>query len=391
MRNRVAVGSIRIPAFSQLEWIKLLFGLTGLGLIVYAFWYQPVERGLTAYQWLVGHWGNVSNYSHGPLIPLIASALVWWNVTAGHVGAPGRWRHYTIAVGAYIAVGLAPGILGKFHPPLEMPLYAVTVRITPLLLAWQMCALGRPLLERAGHSVAWAAAGVVVAMTVYYFGVKAIQPRLVVFSFVLLLYALTLVAGGRSLFRVLFFPITFLLLMIPLNFLDEAIGFPLRMAMTSASSWLLNSVGVEAIRHGTAIYSPTGLFKLDVAAPCSGIRSLMALMTVTAAFGYVTKRVQWKRWVLFLSAMPLAVVGNMARVTSIALVSQVYSQKFGTTDYHDAAGFIVYAVALTAMVALGYLLDAPYRRWFESWLRPPDDAGKTAANPRPSMQEGETL
>ena len=49
--------------------------------------------------------------------------------------------------------------------------------------------------------------------------------------------------------------------------------------------------------------------------------------TVTAAYGYVTQDVQWKRWVLFLSAMPLAVLGNMARVTSVALVAQVFGQE----------------------------------------------------------------
>ena len=222
MTNGVSVGSMRIPAFSQLEWIKILLGLVGLGLIVFAYWFQPVEHDLTAYLWLVAHWSNISNYSHGPLIPLIASALVLWNISGGHTGPPEKWRHYTWAVGAYIAVGLAPGLLGKFHPPLEMPLYGVALRLTPWLLAWQIVALGRPLMERMDRPVAGAIGAVAVAMVIYYFGVKAIQPRIVVLSFVLLLYAITLVAGGRGLMRVLFFPITFLLLMVPLNFLDTA-------------------------------------------------------------------------------------------------------------------------------------------------------------------------
>jgi exosortase len=215
-----------------------------------------------------------------------------------------------------------------------------------------------------------------VAMAVYYFGVKAMQPRIVVFSFVILLYGLTLALGGRGALRLLFFPIAFLLLMIPLNFLDEKVGFPLQLLMARSSTGLLNMFGIETTRIGTGIYSR--VFHFDVAAPCSGIRSLMALTTVTAAYAYVTQHVQWKRWVLFLSAMPLAVLGNIARVTSIALVAQVYGQEIASKAYHEYSGFIVFGVALSTMVIIGLLLNFPFRRYFENWLKPPSpptDAG----------------
>jgi exosortase len=207
------------------------------------------------------------------------------------------------------------------------------------------------------------------AMIVYYFGVKAMQPRIVVFSFVILLYGLALALGGRGAFRLLFFPITFLLLMIPLNFLDERVGFPLQLLMARSSTGLLNMFGIETTRIGTGIYSR--VFHFDVAAPCSGIRSLMALTTVTAAYAYVTQQVQWKRWVLFLSAMPLAVLGNIARVTSIALVAEVYGQEIAGKAYHEYSGFIVFAVAISTMVIIGLMLNFPFRRYFENWLKPP--------------------
>jgi exosortase len=207
----------------------------------------------------------------------------------------------------------------------------------------------------------------------YYIGVKGVQERVVVASFVFLLYGLTLSLWGLEVFKVLFFPITFLLLMIPLNFLDEKVGFPLRMMVTQASTWLLNWLGIQTVRRGTAIYS--AVFHFDVADPCSGIRSLMALMTVTAAYGYVTQHAQWKRWVLFLSAMPLAVLGNMARVTSIALVAQVYGQDLASKTYHEYSGYIVFGVALSTMVIIGLLLNFPYHRIYQNWLKPPTDRG----------------
>jgi exosortase len=283
-----------------------MLGLVLGALVVYAYWGQPVEHTMSCYQWLTTHWSNVSNYSHGPLIPIIAAGLVWWKRTE---------------------------------------LFAQEIR-----------------------PVGWGPLIVGLAMTVYYFGVKAIQPRIVVFSFVLLLYGLVLSLAGRGLFRVLFYPITFLLLMIPLNFLDEQIGYPLQHLMARAATVLLNSIGIEAVRVGTGIYSR--VFQFDVAAPCSGIRSLMALTTVTAAFGYVTQQVQWKRWLLFLSAMPLAVLGNLTRVVSIALVAQVYGQRVATKAYHDYSGYIVFGVALSAMVLIGLLLNFNYRRVWESWMKP---------------------
>lgn len=327
MTNASLVGSIKLPS-APIDWLRVGFGIVLVGLIYYAYWVGPGHE-FSCYWWLTTHWRLTSSYSHGPLIPVIAAGLVWWKRA-------------------------------------ELK----SVRLLPANRGITIVAL---------------------AMFFYWFGYKANQPRAIVLSFVILLYGLVLGLAGREVLRVLFFPITFLLLMIPLNFLDEAVGFPLRMLMTSSSASLLNFIGVDTIRRGTALYSPTGLFQLDVAAPCSGIRSLMALLTVTAAFGYVTQHVQWKRWVLFLSAMPLSVLGNMARVSSIAIVAQVYGKRFATTDYHDAAGFIVYGVALTAMVALGFLLNLPYRRLFDNWLRPLKDSRNVAGKPLPPVQQRETL
>ena len=305
MSNGASATAIRVP-IASIDWVKALLGVVLFGLVYFAYWMQPVEGVLTCYKWLVSHWSNVSNYSHGPLIPLIAGGLGWWK--------------------------------------------------------------RKEILSAERSPVGWGALIVAAAMVFYFFGVKAVQPRIVVFSFVILLYGLTLALAGTQVFWALFFPITFLLLMIPLNFLDEMVGFPLRMFVTQTATVLLNFFGIETMRVGTAIYSR--VFQFDVADPCSGIRSLMALTTVTAAYAYVTQTVQWKRWFLFLCAMPLAVLGNLARVTSIALVAQVYGQEVASKTYHDYSGYIVFGVALSAMVLTGILLNFPYRRVIDSWLKP---------------------
>lgn len=308
------------PAFTGSDWVRIGLGAAIVGLVYYAYFVQLVGIQMSTCRWLIQHWAHVSNYSHGPLIPLIAVGIAWMKRDEVK------------------AASLVP--------------------------------------------VSWGAVVVAGAMLFYFVGIKAVEPRTVVFSFVVLLYGLTLALGGRELFRQLFFPITFLLLMIPLNFLDEKIGFPLRMFVASAATFVLNLLGVDAIQRGSgiSIVARTSteilpLFSFDVADPCSGIRSLMALTTVTAAYGYVTQHVQWKRWVLFLSAMPLAVLGNMARVASIALVAKVYGKDLATKTYHDYSGYIVFGVALSAMVIIGLLLNFPYRDIFENWFKPPTDNG----------------
>ena len=311
MNNRTSTVLTK-ASFGTIDWMKAALLLVLAGMIWYAYWVQPVEGKSTCYTWLTGHWSTVSNYSHGPLIPLIAGALVWWK------------RRQLLTV------------------PIE--------------------------------SAPWGVAVVAIAVGSYYVGVKAVQPRIVVFSLVMLMYGLALALGGREIFRILFFPISFLFLMIPLNFLDEQVGFPLRQLVASTATVLLNWLGIETVRIGTGIYSR--VFRFDVADPCSGIRSLMALTTVTAAYAYVTQQTQWKRWVLFLSAMPLAVLGNLARVTSIALVAQVYGQEIASKAYHDYSGYIVFGVALSAMVIIGLLLNFPYRRVFANWMKPPSGGGR---------------
>ena len=365
MSNGTSIAAVRLPS-STIDWVKVALGVVLAGLVYYAYFVQTVEiqhvDQLSCYVWLVSHWNHVSNYSHGPLIPLIALGLVWWNLSNRDSDQQRNWKPFWIALGVTVSVLMIPDLISD-------SLTHYVLQVAPFLLFWQVAALWSGIRETIDDPDARGLVVVAMAMVVYYFGVKAMQPRIVVFSFVILLYGLALALGGRGAFRLLFFPIAFLLLMIPLNFLDERVGFPLQLLMARSSTGLLNMFGIETTRIGTGIYSR--VFHFDVAAPCSGIRSLMALTTVTAAYAYVTQHVQWKRWVLFLSAMPLAVLGNIARVTSIALVAQVYGQEIASKAYHEYSGFIVFGVALSTMVIIGLLLNFPFRRYFENWLKPP--------------------
>jgi exosortase len=369
-----SVGTFSLPT----DWRKTSACLALAALAVYAYWGQRVEHELTCWQWLIVHWNRISNYSHGPLIPLIASALLWWNLSEQGHGQQ-DWRAYWRAMGGSGAVLMIWIVGGSINKQWEDSAYYWSLMLLPLTIAWQVWALRSHLVGQEEPRPAMGSAVVVLAMALYYLGVKAVQPRVVIVSGIVLLYGLAMSFLGRDMFRRVFFPITFLFLMVPLNFLDNLVGFPLRMFVARISTLTLNGMGITAMQRGSAIISP--VFSFDVADPCSGIRSLMALTTVTAAYGYVTQRAVWKRWVLFLCAMPLAVLGNLARVISIALVAQVYGQKTATEVYHEWSGFILFPVALAGMVLVGLLLNFSFRPLFKNWLKapppppPPADGG----------------
>ena len=154
---------------------------------------------------------------------------------------------------------------------------------------------------------------------------------------------------------------------IPLNFLD-ALAFPLRMVSTVMSTSLLNGLGIAAERAGTAIKSAAaGGFEFDVADPCSGLRSLLAMTALTAVYAYFTQKTLLKKWLLFAASIPLAVIGNIARVTTVALVAEAFGQPMALGLYHDYSGYVIFGVAIALMIGIGSLLDLNYREVWKRW------------------------
>lgn len=168
------------------------------------------------------------------------------------------------------------------------------------------------------------------------------------------------------------FPIAFLSFMFPLPFMDNMLAFPLRIFMSNVSVAFLNFIGLSCLQQGTAIVSApdfaAGLaagerFAVDVADPCSGIRSLFALMMVSALYGCIAMDKPWQKWVVFLSSIPLAVAGNFARIIMLTLGTIVLGPEVAIgsleepTTFHMLSGFLVFAVALGGMLGVGWLLQ----------------------------------
>ena len=209
------------------------------------------------------------------------------------------------------------------------------------------------------------------ALALFYLGFLADIQYLAFFSIQAFVGAGILIFWGSAAFSRLLFPWAFLFFAWPLPFLDNVISFPLRVLMTQISHVFLNLIGVDTLRVGTSLVSAPdfagGLqqgekFALDVANPCSGIRSLFALMMISALYGQLTLKYGWQKIALFALSLPLAILGNFFRVLLLTFGTLWFGNRvaIGTledpTTYHLVAGFSVFVVALGGMVGLGHLL-----------------------------------
>ena len=246
--------------------------------------------------------------------------------------------------------------------------------LIPLVSVWLVWRQRRELLGATRQTAGWAGWLVVLALVLYWVGHKSSLWRLTMVSLILLVWAAPLYLWGRDVGNRLMFPVGFLLFAVPLNFVADLTN-PLKRFVSAASTVLLNMGGVHVERNGAQIFSvPHGRFQLEVADACSGINSLIALLTLATIFGYVTRERQWQRWVLVASAVPLAMFGNLVRVTSSAVVGNLMGQgAIGSFDKFST--FLVFIPAIVALMAVDRLLDVEWQRLKARLLGAPEARG----------------
>ena len=186
-----------------------------------------------------------------------------------------------------------------------------------------------------------------------FLGVRGVQLRFEIVAFVGLLIAVPWAFFGRAAAKAVLFPALFLLFCIPLATFLDVVTVHLRLLASSTAFAVARGLGADIVQQGTMVGAADGSFAIDVADPCSGLRSLFALMALTAGYAYFTQPTWLRRGILFAASVPIAILGNVARILSIVLVANYASSDFATGFYHDYSGFVVFAVAILLMVATG--------------------------------------
>jgi exosortase len=161
------------------------------------------------------------------------------------------------------------------------------------------------------------------------------------------------------------FGIGYLVFMLPMPpFLMNVVSFNLKLFAARTGSALAAKMGIPLVRSGVTIHMPAG--SLRIADPCSGLRSLIALVALGALFAYLTKGPLWKRAVLFATAVPLAVIANVVRIAVLCAVANVWGVDAALGFFHDASGLLLFLIAFAGLAIVRKLLRF-------------DDGGKEAA------------
>jgi exosortase len=173
-------------------------------------------------------------------------------------------------------------------------------------------------------------------------------------AFVIALFGVVLYLGGKAWVKALLFPLVLLLFMVPIpQILYARLTMSLQMLASELGETLIGWMGIPVFRTGNILELPSQ--SLDVVDACSGIRSLMSLTFLSLIYAYFSDKRIWMRWVLLIATIPIAILANGARVAITGLMSQINTD-LAKGAYHEMEGYIVFIVALGALVVLHRLI-----------------------------------
>jgi exosortase len=242
---------------------------------------------------MADRWSHDPRYSHGYLMPAFAAYLLWTR-RGLLAGAPGRPSWWGVAL---LGVGAAMKAAGAF----------------------------------------------------YYYGWFDAASLLVSLA------GLAVLVGGRPALRWAWPAVGILVFMVPLPYrVEQAMGAPLQQVATLASTYALQTLGLSAVNEGNIIYLDRGV--IGVAEACNGLGMLYMFLAFAAAAALVVRRPAADRVILVLSAAPIALLANVARITITGVLTETAGKGAADTFYHDLAGWLMMPLAVAALLAeLGLL------------------------------------
>ena len=242
---------------------------------------------------LISDWYNDPNYSHGFLVPAISGYLIWKK---------------------------------------------------------------REELSEIGQSVRTSGIFIIIAgIFLFIIGNAASEYFTVRFSLVLTLFGLVLFYFGPGIIRRTWFEIAFLLFMIPIPYVIYfSVTFPMQLLASKVTVFLLEGLGMAVIRQGNIIHLAG--HSLEVAEACSGLRSLISLLALGAVYGYLTQPRFSGKVILFLSTIPIAVLGNVFRVFLTSLIVYAYDIDVTVEPTHTILGASVFVVAFIMLFIFGAIV-----------------------------------
>jgi len=174
-------------------------------------------------------------------------------------------------------------------------------------------------------------------------------------SLLVLLTGMTLFLAGWSMLRAVSFPLSYLILMIPFPvIIYNQITFPLQLLASRLATAGLELVQVPVLRDGNVLVLSN--YSLEVVEACSGIRSLMALVALAIAYGYLVEPRRSVRYILALLMIPIAIVTNAIRIMGAGMLAHRYGPGAAQGFLHEFSGWVIFMSAVGLMVLCHWVL-----------------------------------
>ncbi|MCM2283309.1 MAG: exosortase/archaeosortase family protein [Desulfobacula sp.] len=175
------------------------------------------------------------------------------------------------------------------------------------------------------------------------------------FSMIITLSGIIIYFCGFEIFKKLLVPVAYLIMMIPIpSILWNQVAFPLQLFSAQISAKAINLLHIPVFREGNILHLANT--SLEVVDACSGIRSLTSLLALTGAFAFLAPLSTFKKWILFLSAVPIAVAVNVIRLTITGAMAAWIGPETAHGFLHDMSGLIIFGAALI-LVYLVFMVE----------------------------------
>lgn len=238
-------------------------------------------------------------------------------------------------------------------------------------------------------SILWGGIAIAFALLSLWAGTAGAELYVQRMSLVLMLAGIVVYFWGFGLLKLLLVPLGLLVLAIPIPaIIFNKIAFPLQLFASRCAVWAMRLFDIPVLRQGNVIeLKPLNAIetkKLEVVEACSGIRSLMTLVTLAVIFAYFTHPQRddkgdggaqsdghqsggifkalrhypfWRSTILVASAVPIAILTNALRVSGTGLLAHYYGTEVADGFFHSFSGWVVYIAAFLLLLAVGWVLD----------------------------------
>ena len=165
---------------------------------------------------------------------------------------------------------------------------------------------------------------VALALAIHLIGYVIQQARISIVGFYFGIYALMGLVWGPGWLKTSFFPCLLFAFGVPVGTMAETVTVPLSHIASDITGWICGTLlGIDIIQEGVQISDSQRRYTYAIAAACSGLRSLIVTLAFFTIYGFVAFKKKWKIAVIILSAFPLAVAGNVLRLTLIILAAEM--------------------------------------------------------------------